>query len=548
MLLHIRLQITIVLLFLLSTLNAQYDGGDNPRLVVGIVVEQMRADYIARFWDKFGQGGFRRLIGEGTYCRNASYGHFYTQTAVGHASIYTGTMPSSHGIVADQWLDRVSGRWVDNAVFDPTKRTVGGSYDAGRFSPHRLLSTTIGDQIKASNFRQSKVFGISLDPVSAVLSAGHAADGAFWYDAETGNWVTSSYYMQLLPEWLIANNGKKHADIYLTQTWNTSFPIIEYVNSMTDANPYELGISGRFVFPYSLPEIGRGMSIVNRYNLLRQTPFGNTLTKDMAIATIANENLGKGNFTDMLTISFVATQHIGNAFGSLSIEVEDAFIKLDKDIEHFLKFIDDFVGKENVLIFLTSNHGVATTPAYLSDINIPVGDFNSNSAISLLRSYLNAIYGANDWITAHHGLQIYLNSLLIEQSKLDLYEFRDMVAEFMVQFTGVAHVVTATSLHNSSVSDGFRLQLQNSYHPRRSGDVFLRLLPGWVERSNFVSGHNSGYMYDTHVPLIWYGWKVKPSVIVRAIDITDVAPTIATMLNIASPNAAVGNPIEEIIK
>jgi len=520
---------------------------ENPRLIVGIVIEQMRSDYISRFWDKFGEGGFKRLIHEGTYCRNASYNYFYTQTAVGYATIYTGSMPASHGIVSDEWYDRVSSK-VTQAVADESVRTVGGSYDAGRYSPRNLLPTTIGDEIKLSNFRQSKVYGVSLDPVSAILSVGHAADGAFWFDNENGTWITSSFYMPNLPNWLADENKKKLADLYLTKTWDTSFPVSQYTNCLTDENPYETGIEGRIVFPYVLSDIAKGMSISARYRLLWQTPFGNTLTKDMAIATMVNENLGKDRFTDMLTISFTATEHIGNAFGPMSIEVEDAFLKLDKDLEHFLQFVDEFVGKQNTLVFLTSNHGAAQMPAYLADLKIPVGYFNYNSALSLLRSYLNALYGSGDWIKGYFGQQLYLNSDLIENSKMKLDDFREVVAQFLIQFTGVSNTLTATALQNNQYTEGYQSKMQNNYYPRRSGDVFVNLHPGWVEKSLRVTSHNSAYPYDAQVPLIWYGWKVKRDMIVRQVDMTDVAPTISSMMNIMPPNASTGKVIDELVK
>ena len=520
---------------------------EKPRLIVGIVVEQMRNDYISRFWDKFGEGGFKRLIHEGTYCRNALYNHFYTQTAVGYATIYTGSMPASHGIVSNEWYDRASNKVVQ-AVADESVKTVGGSYDAGHYSPHNMLGTTFGDEIKLNNFRQSKVFGISLDPVSAVLSAGHTANGAFWLDYENGTWITSSFYMNDLPNWLVDENLKKYADLYLAKTWDTSFPVSEYTNCLTDENPYETGIEGRIVFPYVLPDLAKGMSISARYRLLRQTPFGNTLTKDMAIAAIVNENLGKDEFTDVLTISFTANEHIGNAFGPMSIEVEDAFLKLDKDLEHFLEFIDDFVGKQNALIFLTSNHGTAQTPAYLVDSNAPAGYFNYNSALSLLRSYLNALYGGGEWIKGYVGQQLYLNSDLIENSKMKLDDFREVVAQFLIQFTGVSNTLTAAALQNNQYTEGYRSKMQNNFYPRRSGDVFVNLHPGWVERSQWATSHNSSYPYDVQVPLIWYGWKVKRDMIVRPVDMTDVAPTIASMMNIMPPNAATGKVIDELVK
>jgi predicted AlkP superfamily pyrophosphatase or phosphodiesterase len=520
---------------------------ENPRLIVGIVIEQMRSDYISRFWDKFCEGGFKRLIHEGTYCRNASYDYFYMQTAVGYATIYTGSMPASHSIVANEWYDRMNNKIIQ-AVADESVKTVGGSYDAGQYSPRNMLGTTIGDEIKLANLRQSKVFGVSLEPVSAILSAGHMADGAFWFDDENGAWITSSYYMPDLPNWLDEENKKKLSDLYLTKTWDTSFPILEYTNCLTDENPYEAGIDGRIVFPYVLPEIGKGRSISDRYRLLKQTPFGNTLTKDMAIATMVNENLGKDAFTDLLTVSFVATENIGNLFGPMSIEVEDAFLKLDKDLEHFLQFVDDFVGKQNALIFVTSNHGTAQTPAYLSDSKAPVGSFNYNSALSLLRSYLNALYGSGEWIKGYYGQQLYLNTDLIENSKMKLEDFRDVVAQFLIQFTGVSNTLTATALQNNQYTEGYRSKMQNNFYPRHSGDVFVNLHPGWVEKSQHATSHNSAYLYDTQVPLIWYGWKVKRDMIVRPVDMTDIAPTISSMMNIIAPNAATGKVISELVK
>ena len=547
----IRFICVICVLFVLSGIDIYAQTpripSENPRLIVGIVIEQMRSDYISRFWDKFGEGGFKRLVQEGTWCRNASYNYFHTQTAVGYATIYTGSMPVSHGIVGDEWYDRVSSK-VTQAVSDESVKTVGGTFDAGHYSPRNMLGTTIGDEIKLTNFRQSKVFGVSLNPVSAILPAGHTADGAFWYDIENGSWITSSYYMQDLPNWLIDENKKKLADLYLNKTWDTTFPVQHYTSSLTDENPYETGIDGRIVFPYVLPDIARGRSISGRYQLLKQTPFGNSLTKDMAIALMVNENLGKDEFTDLLAVSFVATEYIGNAFGPLSIEVEDAFLKLDKDLEHFLQFIDEFAGMQNTLIFVTSNHGVALTPAYLADLKVPVGSFNYNSALALLRSYLNALYGSGGWIKGYFGQQLYLNSDLIENSKMKLDDVRNTVALFLVQFTGVSNTITATALLNNQYTEGYRSKMQNNYFPRRSGDVFVNLHPGWVEKSERVTSHNSAYPYDAQVPLIWYGWKVKRDMIMRPIDMTDVAPTISSMMNMMVPNAATGKVIEELVK
>lgn len=540
--------IPVLLLMLSGSLSAQLVPRippEQPRLIVGIVVEQMRSDYIRRFWDKFGEGGFKRLVGEGSYCRNAGYNHFFMQTAVGYATVYTGTIPANHGIVADEWFDRVAGK-MQTAVSDETVKTVDGAFVAGQFSPRNLLATTIGDEIKLSNMQQSKVFGISFNPESAILPAGHMANGAFWFDCDNGAWVTSDYYMKNLPNWLTDENRKKLADIYLTRTWEPEFPLDRYSRCLPDANPYETGIDGRIIFPYALPEMAGNKSIGHRYQLINRTPFGNSLTKDMATAVIVNENLGKDDFPDLLAISFTATENIGNAFGVMSVELEDAFIKLDRDLEHFLNFLDEFAGKQNVLVFLTSNHGAAQSTAYLAEANVPVGNFNSNSAVSLLRSYLNALYGSGEWVKAYFKQQLYLNVELIENSKLKLEDFQRTVAQFMIQFTGVSNTLTAGSVQNQQFTEGFAGMIRNSYFPRRSGDVFINLYPGWVEKSGDVSSHNSAYIYDTQVPLIWYGWKIKRDHISAPVDITSIAPTIAHFLNIAAPNASSGKIITEI--
>ncbi|MDR1667040.1 MAG: alkaline phosphatase family protein [Bacteroidales bacterium] len=551
--LHLLIQLkNIILTVLLSTPAAVLSAQPahrippaQPRLIVGIVVEQMRSDYIGRFWNKFGEGGFKRLASEGTFCRNAGYNHFFMQTAVGYATIYTGALPSGHGIVADRWFDRVAGK-MQTAVSDETAGTVEGAFASGQFSPRNLLATTIGDEIRLSNLQQSKVFGVSFNPESAILSAGHAANGAFWFDCENGAWITSNYYMDHLPNWLADENRKKLADLYLARTWEPELPPEQYGDCLPDANPYETGIEGRIVFPYSLPELAKNKSIDKRYRLINRTPFGNSLTKDMAIAVMVNENLGKDDFPDLLTVAFTATENIGNDFGNMSVELEDVFIKLDRELEHFLNFLDEFAGKQNVLVFLTSNHGAAPMPDRLNEAKIPVGKFNANSAVSLLRSYLNAIYGSGEWIKTYYRQQLYLNTELIENSKLKLEDFRQTVAQFMIQFTGVSNTLTAGALQSRQFTEGFAGTVQNSYFPRRSGDVFINLYPGWIEKGTDAASHNSSYIYDTQVPLIWYGWKVKRDNITAPVNITSIAPTIAHFLNITPPNASSGKIITEM--
>ncbi|MDP4209520.1 MAG: alkaline phosphatase family protein [Bacteroidota bacterium] len=540
-----RLGFMLVFIGIAGWLNAQIDSripSDKPKLIVGIVVEQMRHDYIYKFWDKLSEGGFKRLLNEGTYCKNANFNYQFTQTAVGHATIATGTSPSYHGIVAEEWYTSLNDKVV-NCVADENYKTVGGSYTAGRVSPKQLLTSTIGDEIRLANYNKSKVLSISLQSESAILSGGITANAAYWYDEENGKWVTSSYYMPELPGWIKDFNDKKLADVYLTRSWETKYPIQSYAGyCLPDDNKFETGIEGRKTFPYNLAEMNKNES-KKKYNLLKSTPFGNTFTKDFAIASIVNEQLGKDDNTDLLMISFSSTESIGKNFGPESVEVMDAFLQLDKDIEHLLSFLDQEIGKQNLLVFLTSDHGVAQSPEYLADKGIPVGFFNQNGAISLLTSYLNAVYGKGNWIRNYYAQQLFLNRNLIEDSKLNLADFQQKAAQFLLQFSGVANTVTSTTLLNSYFPDGIFSKMQKNYNQKRSGDILINLLPGWVEKNGGTTGHNSPYSYDTHVPLIWYGWRVKRATILDPVDMTDIAPTISYYLNIANPNASVGKPI-----
>jgi predicted AlkP superfamily pyrophosphatase or phosphodiesterase len=545
---------TLVLLglYLSSTIigysqNSTKIPSEKPKLIIGIVIEQMRYDYLSRFWNQLGEGGFKRLVNEGNNCRNANYTHFFTQTGVNYATLVTGTTPSYHGIVSDEWFVPLKNKVVD-CVEDENEKSVGGSFESGRLSPKNILTTTIGDEIRLSNFMQSKVISISLEGKTAVISGGHNPNAAYWLDGETGRWVTGSYYMKDLPAWVNEFNNKKFADMYMTRSWEPKLPIEKYTQCLTDDNPYEKGIYGKRTFPYPLYELGATKSKDKfDYKILKTTPFGNTLTADFAINAIINEQLGKDDNPDLLMLSFSATENIGQNFGTSSIEVMDAFLKLDEDIAHFLSFLDTEIGKHNILIFFTSDHGAAANAEYLATTKIPVGYFSQTSSVSLLKSYLSAVYGKGDWVKHYHAQQVYLNHDLIEESKMNLSDVQNKAAQFLLQFTGVSNTVTATTLQNSYFSDGVFGKMQKGYNQKRSGDIIINLDPGWAEKNGTSTSYNSSYSYDTHVPLVWYGWKIKRGNVFEKVDMTSVAPTISYFLEIASPNASTGQPIQDVV-
>ncbi len=520
---------------------------EKPKLIINVVVSQMRYDYIQRYAHKFSDNGFMHLVNEGAYCKNARYNYLLTQSLPGVATIVTGTYPSVHGIVSNKWFSVLNGTEVD-AVADNSVATVGGSYFNGKYSPRNLVTSTIGDQIRMLDSR-SKVIGVSLEPSSAIISSGHNANGAYWLDINQGSWISNTHYMDSLPAWVDSLNVKEFADLYIGRDWSLVNPLNSYAEADT-VIIRDMNVRKRIVEKLnSLAEgIVRKRKTIKNYSALLESPFGITYTKDMAIAAIMGEELGKDQHTDYLSVVLTPTRHIGQSYGPHSIEMEDTYIRLDKELAHLVTFLNNEIGRHNYLLILTSDQGVATTPEHLEKSKIPGGYFEPLQATMLLRSYLNITYGKGDWVLDYHHKQIYLNRRLIEDSDLSLRDFQDKVASFMLQFSGVANVTTSYTLQSSNFTSGILQKFQNSFNQRRSGDVLLNLEPGWVERNGHVTSANSPYNYDTHVPLIWYGWKIRKMQILAPVNMSDIAPTISTLVGIGWPSGATGSPIKEIIE
>jgi hypothetical protein len=530
-----------------ATLSGQKIPPQKPRLIVGITVSGMQYDYLSVYWDKFGEGGFKKMATTGANCKNARYSYLITDPAAGYATIATGSIPASHGIVADYWYDRVSNQVV-YSIADPGQTTIGGSYGAGPYSPAALQSRTLSDELRVKSRFRSRSVGVSMDPQAAVMMAGHAATGAYWLDPDQARWITSSYYADSLPRWVRDLNDKNYRDLYLDRVWETMLPISEYGESMLDNNSLESGFGGQITFPYDLAKLSTKNRKERDYRILMSTPWGNTYTMDMAIAAIVNEELGKRGVTDMIHIGFNATRYLADKFSTWSVEMQDAYLRLDADLAHLLEFLDSELGMENVLVYLTAENALAVDPRYLSENRIPSGFFNYRTSVSLLRSYLNAVYGQGDWVTFYHAHQVYLNHQLIEDSGLRLEEVQDRVARFMIQMGGVSNAVQSHVLQENNFTEGILHRIQNGYFPKRSGDVILYLTPGWVERSNLADNSYSEFRYAPHVPLIFYGWKVKRITIPYRVTPSDIATTVASLLEISMPDNATGEVIQEIVK
>ncbi|HEY0030591.1 MAG TPA: alkaline phosphatase PafA [Bacteroidia bacterium] len=516
-----------------------------PKLVVGIVIDQMRYDYIYRFWDKYGNDGFKKLVNEGFFCKNTNFNYMPTYTGPGHAAIYSGTTPAVNGIIANDWFEPSKKKSIYCAE-DNKVNGVGTTAKEGKRSPVNMLTTTITDELRVSSNMKSKVIGIALKDRSAILPAGHTANAAYWYDGSIGCFITSTYYMTELPKWVQEFNAKELPKKYLSQPWNTLLPIEQYTESLPDDNKYETLSKGeaKAVFPHDLPKL---MSTNGGLGMIRNTPFGNTLTKDFAIATIQSENLGKSGATDFLAISFSSPDYIGHYYGPNSIEQEDDYLRLDKELAELLKAIEMQVGKGNALVFLTADHAAPEVPAYLSDLKIPAGYVDEWKMTDSLKKYLNKTYG-DTLVLSFSNQQIFLNHKVIEDKKLFLQQLQEDVAAFMMRFPEISEAITASTMNNAQFTEGVRYLMQKGYNAKRSGDVLVNYLPAYVEYMPTGTTHGSPYSYDTHVPLLFYGWNIKQGSSAEQVYITDIAATLSIMLNIQFPNGCTGKPISFIVK
>ena len=544
--------VVLALVCVCSISQAQNQVGNNskPKLVVGITIDQMRQEYVSRFWDKYGEGGFRKMVNEGFLLRNAHYNYVPTVTGPGHASIYTGTTPANHGIIANDWYDRDLRQEV-NCVMDPKQKVVGSVSGNGDVSPWRLLSTTITDELKLSTNKLSKVIGLSFKDRGAVLPSGHMADAAYWYDVTTGNFITSTFYTTKLAEWVQKFNQQKLADQYLNQTWNTLLPIEQYIESTADDSPYEVKFTGKDkpVFPYNLKELRKKNG---DFDFLPYTPFANDLLTKFAVEAINAEKLGDDKWTDFLTVSYSSTDLLGHQVGPRAVELEDMYLRLDKNIEELLNALDQKIGKGNYLVFLTADHAVAEVAQYLTDNKVPSGYFSSERVKVQLNEFLKQYFPGKDMIEMINGQQVFFSEDAFQRdpksSGVDYLVASELVINYLLKQDGVANAFSKSIIRDARFDEaGIKGMTVRGHHAKRSGDISIVLQPGWYN-STTVPGttHGSPYTYDTNVPVIFLGAGIKPGRSVRYHTITDIAPTLSVMLGLKFPSACTGQPIEEL--
>ncbi len=532
---------SIVVFLLLIGMSGLTQTPVRPKLVVGIVVDQMRWDYLYRFSDRYGAGGFKRLLGEGFSCENAFIPYTPTYTAPGHTCVYTGSVPSLHGIVGNNWYDK-STKQVVYCTDDATVKSVGSNSDAGEMSPRNMWATTITDELRLSNNFKSKTIGIALKDRGAILPAGHAATAAYWFDDATGGWISSTYYMKELPQWVVQLNAKKLPDAYMARSWKTLYPLDTYTQSTADAKAYEGALPGGGVsFEHRTDTIRN-----NKYGAFRVTPYGNSFTADAARAAIEGESLGTRGVTDFLAVSFSSTDYIGHTFGPNAIETEDTYLRLDKDLADFFTYLDTRIGKGQYLLFLTADHGVAHDVGFEEENNIPAGTSNTITMQKSLNDALQKEFGNGNYITTIINYQVFLNNEFIQSKKLDRESIKRSVMQNLLREPGVDKAVDLENLAGSALPQPVQMMLENGYNQKLSGDIQFIYRPQWFE--GFVRGttHGAWNPYDAHIPLLWYGWGIKTGKTNREVYMTDIAPTVAALLQIQMPNASIGKVIEEV--
>ncbi len=524
-----------------ASIKSNPDETARPKLVVGIVVDQMRYDFLYRYRNRYGKGGFNRMLREGYSFANCQYSYFPTKTGPGHASIYTGTTPAVHGISGNDWYETKENRFL-YCTQDDTANGIGTTGKAGKMSARNLQTYTVGDQIRlASNFK-GKSFGISMKDRGSILPAGHSANAAFWFETESGNFISSSWYKNLngkLPGWLEAFNKKGYAKSYKDSVWKPLLPMSQYEASSTDNNIWEKSIlkTKPPVFPYRLSEDG-----TSDYNIVFNSPFGNDLTLLAATELLKSEGLGKDADTDFLSVSFSCTDVVGHDFGPYGIETEDTYLRLDRNLEAFFKTLDAEIGEGQYLCFLTADHGILEVPAFLRSHKLPSDLFKSRQIADSLRAFSQRTFGTANLISSFINEQVFLNETEIEKLKLN----RPMVIQTLIEWLEKqTYVRMAFPLEGARPfpEPPFLSKYEAGFYKGRSGHIQLILAPGILESgSDKGTSHGSPYSYDSHVPCLWMGWKIKSGETMNPIQIQDIAPTLTSLLHIMEPNGCTGKP------
>jgi predicted AlkP superfamily pyrophosphatase or phosphodiesterase len=545
------MKIRIVILSLLVSIHSFAQPTNNttslarPKLVVGIVVDQMRWDYIYRYYDRFGNDGFKRLLNGGFSCENTMINYVPSVTAAGHTVIFSGSVPAISGIVGNDWVDQLTGKTV-YCTTDSTVQGVGGSAGPeGRMSPRNLLITTVTDELRLATNFQSKVVGVSLKDRASILPAGHAANAAFWLEDASGHFITSTYYMNELPVWATNFNNRKVIDSLVAQGWNTLYPLNTYKQSAPDTSSYEGKFTGeqQTGFPHHLKEI----YAVNKASV-RNTPFGNTLTLAFAKAAMDGYQLGRGSATDFLTINFASTDGVGHMFGTNSVEIEDTYLRLDRNLADLFKTLDAKIGKGEWLVFLTADHGAAHAVTFMKEHQLPADNLFAPGLVDSLNAKLNQKFQTSGLVISISNDKVNFNMDKIYRSSLDFDAIKKAAVEYLQMQPGILLAVDINKIGEAPVPEPLKMMITNSYYFKRAGAVEIIPQSGVLDAVYKTgTGHSRWNPYDTHIPFILYGWHIKHGSLTRRVNMSDITPTIAALLHIQMPSGSVGQPVNEVV-
>lgn len=541
-----------ILLFTLLFVSVHIKGQapKQPKIVVGVVIDQMCYDYLYRFQHVYTNGGFNRLMNKGTNCRNVQYNYVPTYTAPGHASIYTGTTPSNHGIIGNDWYVRDTKQTV-TSVSNSKFAAVGGSATSTGAAPLNLRTYTITDQLKMAS-PKSKVISVSIKDRSAILPGGHLSDGTYWFDYNTGDFITSTFYMQQLPDWVQRFNAKFDPAKDL-KTWKLLLPESTY--QLADQSNYEVVLTGKTsaTFPYDFQDMISKGALAN--NLFTISPQANEVLTELAITALEQENLGQDQYTDFLCVSYSTPDIAGHAFGPYSREMEDMYARLDRELQRLFSSLETRYGKDGFVLFLTADHAVVPVPQMLIEKKMPGGYFFMESHLQVLRDDFIMKYNA-DLLEYEINQNIYLNLKRIDSLKLDVQEVAAFAANELRKWPEVKTVLTKQELLSGAAkTDFWGEMLRNGYDLQRSGELIFLLQPGYLAKehdepkAHHGTSHGSAFNYDTHVPLLWYGKGIEPGLqIFDPIQITDIAPTLIHLLNLQRSGSMIGQPILPILE
>lgn len=537
----------VVFVSLFTTISLSQNG--SPKLVVGIVVDQMRYDYLYRFYDKFCEGGFKKLMNEGANCKNTMYNYVPTYTAPGHASIYTGTTPNNHGIVGNDWYSRPLKRTI-NCVEDTSVNTIGSGSEEGHCSPQNLKVNTVTDQLRLT-YKDSKVISMSIKNRGAILPGGHLSNGSYWFDYSSGNFITSSYFTEEMPSWVTAFNNEKQAENFSKQKWETLLPLTDYYESRQDNSPYEYTFGNKLepTFPYDLKAINKDDFSFSNFVY---TPFSNTFLTNFALSAIKNEGLGEDKTTDFLNISYSTPDIIGHAFGPYSVEIQDCYMRLDLEIKRLILELEEKIGKDNFVLFLTADHAVAPVPQYLVDLKLSGGYFYEDAFKKYISNVSIEKFGV-DLILGEVNNNIYLDRENIEKLNFSEEDVNQYLAGKIRTYSGIKQAYTSNELMKYGKTDKMLEMIANGYHYKESGDIIYVLEANYLPKSSKESStkgtsHGSPYGYDTHVPLLWYGKSIKAQSIYSPIEIIDISATLTYIMNLQKTNGMTGEPILPILE